>query len=262
MKVRNASLWAPAGMRRWAYAAGALVLALAVRLALHPLLGPVMPGTAFAIAAVLVEYYLGLAPALTVMLLGLAIADFLFVPPYGSLENFLVIERGDVVLLISYPLVTLLVIVLVERLRRAQYRAGLVTAVAQSRYEMLLRQDNERALARRAVDETHRLLRYLAQHQQELILIKALERDAVQRAQVGQSVDAPLPFDGEVAPGPLHAELHPDDIQRVTHALSAGSHRVRIRSAALGGDFRLAPCICERFTTHAGDFLVLRTEEA
>lgn len=249
-------------MRRWAYAAGALVLALAVRLALHPLLGPVMPGTAFAIAAVLVEYYLGLAPALSVMLLGLAIADFLFVPPYGSLDDFLVIERGDVVLVISYPLVTLLVLVLVERLRRAQYRAGLVTSVAQSRYEMLLRQDNERALARRAVDETHRLLRYLAQHQQELILIKALERNAMQRAQVGQSVDAPLPFDGEVAPGPLHAEVHPDYIQRVTHALSAGSHRVRFRAAALGGDFRLMPCVCERFTTHAGDFLVLRTEEA
>ncbi|MEK6348504.1 MAG: DUF4118 domain-containing protein [Burkholderia sp.] len=262
MKVRNASLWAPAGMRRWAAAAGALMLAIAVRLALHPLLGPIMPGTAFAIAAVLVQYYLGLAPALTVMLLGLAIADFLFVPPYGSIDAFTTVTRGDIVLLVSYPLVTLLVIVLVERLRRAQYRAQLVTAVAQSRYEMLLRQDNERALARRAVDETHRLLRYLAQHQQKLILIKALERDAVQRAQVGQSVDAPLPFDGEVAPGPLHAELHPDDIQRVTHALSAGSHRVRIRSAALGGDFRLAPCICERFTTHAGDFLVLRTEEA
>ncbi|WP_459621139.1 DUF4118 domain-containing protein [Burkholderia sp. 3C] len=259
MKVRNASLWAPAGMRRWATAAGALSLAIAVRLSLHPLLGPIMPGTAFAIAAVLVEYYLGLAPALTVMLLGLAIADFLFVPPYGSIDAVTTITRGDVVLLVSYPLVTLLVIVLVERLRRAQYRAQLVTAVAQSRYEMLLRQDNERALARRAVDETHRLLRHLAQHQQDLILIKALARDAMQRAQVGQSVDAPLPFDGEVAPGRLFQEVHPDDATRVSHTLSAGSHRVRMQVSAQAGDFRLTQCVCERFTTHAGDFLVLRT---
>ncbi len=263
MKVQNASLWAPSGMRRWAIAAGALALAITVRLSLHPLLGPIMPGTAFAIAAVLVEYYLGLAPALTVMLLGLAIADFLFVPPYGSIDNFLTITRGDVVLLISYPLVTLLVIMLVERLRRAQYRATLVTAVAQSRYEMLLRQDNERALARRAVDETHRLLRHLAQHQQALILIKAIARDARQRAQVGQSVDASLPFDGEVAPGPLYRDVHPDDLPRVSVALSAGSHRVRVGTPAQPGEFRLTQCMCERFTTHAGEFLVLRaTQEA
>ncbi|ACR31776.1 DUF4118 domain-containing protein [Burkholderia glumae] len=261
MKVRNASLWAPAGMRRWVYAAGALVLAIAVRLALHPLLGPVMPGTAFAIMAVLVEYYLGLAPALVVMFSALPIADFLFVPPYASLDEFLTFDRGDIVLLVSYPLVTLLVISLVERLRRAQFRARLITSVAQSRYEMLLRQDNDRLLARRAVDETHRLLRHLAQHQSQLILIKALERNAAQRAQVGQSVDAPLPFGGEVAPGPRYAQVHPDDIQRITHTLSAGSQRVRARSDDSGGEFRLTQCQCERFTTHAGDFLVLRVEE-
>lgn len=240
-------------------AAAALVLAGGVRLALHPLLGPVMPGTAFAIAAALVEYYLGLAPALAVMLLGLGLADYLFVPPYRAITEF---NGSDIVLLVSYPLVTLLVITLVERLRRAQYRAQLVTAVAQSRYEMLLRQDNERALARRAIDETHRLLRHLAQHQAQLILIKALERNAMQRAHVGQSVDAPLPFDGEVAPGPLFDALHPEDIVRVTNALSPGSHRVRARHVVLGGDYRLTQCVCERFTTHAGDFLVLRTEEA
>ncbi len=48
---------------------------------LHPLLGPIMPGTAFCIAAALVEYFCGLAPALTVMVVGMGIADYLFVPP-------------------------------------------------------------------------------------------------------------------------------------------------------------------------------------
>lgn len=79
-----------------------------------------MPGTAFCIAAALVEYFCGLAPALTVMVLGLGIADYLFVPPYATIAVF---DRADVVLLVSYPLVTLLVIILIERLRRAQFRA-------------------------------------------------------------------------------------------------------------------------------------------
>ncbi|WP_321840071.1 DUF4118 domain-containing protein [Paraburkholderia bannensis] len=256
MKVRNALHWAPRGPRRWGYAAVALGIASVVRLALHPLLGPMMPGTAFCIAASLVEYYFGLAPALTVMVLGLGIADYLFVPPYADIS---VLDFHDAVLLVSYPLVTLIVITLIERLRREQFRAQLIASVAQSRYEMLLRHDNERVLARRAEDETHRLLRHLAQHHEGFILIKALERNAAQRASVGQSTSA-LPAATEVAPGPLFDAVHPEDIQRLTNALWPGAHRVRLRRAANEREFRLTNCHCERFTTHAGDFLVLSTE--
>lgn len=257
MKVRNARHWAPRGQRRWVFALCALALASGVRIAFHPLLGPVMPGTAFGVAAALVEYYLGLAPALAVMVIGLGIADYLFVPPYANITYF---DHRDVFLLVSYPLVTLIVITLIERLRREQFRAQLLASVAQSRYEMLLRHDNERALARRAVDETHRLLHHLAQYHHGFILIKALERDAAQRASVGQSTDYALPAATEIAPGPLFDAVHPEDVQRVTHALWPGSHRVRLRRAQHDGEFRLTNCRCERFTTHAGDFLVLRTE--
>jgi hypothetical protein len=218
-----------------------------------------MPGTAFAIAASLVQYYLGLAPALTVMLLGLCIADYLFVPPYATLS---VINQNDIVLLVSYPLVTLLVIALIERLRRAQFRAQLISSVAQSRYEMLLREDNQRALAKRAVDETHRLLRHLAQHHSQIVLIKALERDAAQRASVGQSAGAaPSPIPSGIAQGPRFHEVHSEDVQRLSKILWPGSHRVRLRKQGHGAENAIAQCTCERFTTHAGDFLVLRTED-
>lgn len=257
MKVRNASHWAPRGRRRWFLALGALAVAAALRVALHPLLGPLMPGTAFGMAAALVEYYLGLAPALMVVMLGLGVADYLFVPPYANITVF---DRHDVLLLVSFPLVTLTVITLIERLRREQYRAQLIASVAQSRYEMLLRHDNERALARRAVDETHRLLHHLAQHHHGFILMKALERDAAARASVGQSTAWSSSEAEGVAPGPLFAAVHPEDVQRITHTLWPGSHRVRLRRSQHGAEFRLTPCRCERFTTHAGDFLVLRTE--
>jgi hypothetical protein len=159
---------------------------------------------------------------------------------------------------VSYPLVTLIVITLIERLRREQSRGQLIASVAQSRYEMLLRQDNERALARRAVDETHRLLRHLAQHHDDFILIKGLERNAVPRP--AANIPPSLPPAAEVAPGPLFDALHPDDVQRLSNALWPGNHRVRLRGEPHDPDFRLTNCTCERFTTHAGDFLVLRTE--
>ena len=158
MNVRNASRWAPRGHRRWYFAVFALVIASGVRLLLHPLLGPIMPGTAYFIAAALIEYFFGMAPALAVMAVGLVTADFLFVPPYQQLGA---LDQSDVGLIVSLPLLSMLVICLIERLRRSEFRAELIALVAQSRYEMLLRADNERAIASRAVDETHRLIRNL-----------------------------------------------------------------------------------------------------
>ncbi|MBN3752194.1 DUF4118 domain-containing protein [Paraburkholderia sp. Tr-20389] len=277
MQVQNARRWAPRGPRRWIAAIAALFIASGLRLLLHPLLGPVMPGTAFAIAAVLIEYYFGLAPALTVMLSGLCIADYLFVPPYAVVS---VVDRSDVLFVISYPLVALVVITLVERLRRAQFRAELVTSVAQSRYEMLLRHDNDRMLARRAVDETHRLLRHLSQHSNSFVLIQALERtpDWSGSADAGAATAAAsaahvfaLP-PAEIAPGPRFDDVEPEDARRLSKALRPGRHRVRLRRSAANahampsgahgatgdGATQLVDCVCERFTTHAGDFLVLR----
>jgi len=118
-----------------------------------------MPGTAYFIAAALIEYFFGMAPALTVMTVGLVTADFLFVPPYQQVGA---LDQSDVGLIVSLPLVSMLVICLIERLRRSEFRAELIALVAQSRYEMLLRADNERAItSRRALDETHRLIRNL-----------------------------------------------------------------------------------------------------
>lgn len=253
MHVQNARRWAPRGTRAWLVAAAALAVACDVRMLLHPLIGPFLPGTAFCIAASLIEYFFGLAPALTVMLFGLGIADYLFVPPYAAITVF---NQADLVLLISYPLVTLLVIILIERLRRSQFRAELIASVAQSRYEMLLRHDNERMLARRAVDETHRLLRHLSHHHRTFIFIQALERDALQPADdlKQHSVLPRLP--NEIAPGPRFADVDPDDIQRLGKALRPGTHRVRLKTG--DGPAKLTECVCERFTTHAGDFLVLR----
>jgi hypothetical protein len=219
---------------------------------LHPIVGPYLPGTAFCIAAALVEYYYGLAPALTVMLLGLGIADYLFVPPYEQIEVF---NRADLTLVISYPLVTVLVITLIERLRRHQFRAELIASVAQSRYEMLLRADNERAIARRAVDETHRLLRHLPQHHDTIILIQALDRRAANESGVLRA-NGGTP--NACAPGRRFDAVHPDDIRRIQTTLTPGTQRVRV---AADGGYRHVDSVCESFTTHAGDFLVLRIEE-
>lgn len=246
-------------------AAAAVCAAGAIRALLHPILGPVMPGTAFLIAAVLVQYYCGLAPAVTVMMVGLCLADYLFVPPYGRLD---VIDRSDIILLVSHPLITAIFITLVERLRRAQYRARLLAAVSQSRYEMLLRHDNERLLAQRSTDEMNRVLRHIAQHSRSLILIKALDTTASAAlhsvatapasATPGPQIDTESISAGLVY-GRYHTQVHADDLARAADRLSPGRHRMRFRSG--DQDWHPVECICERFTTPPGDFLILRAEQ-
>jgi len=265
MEVRNSWRWAPRGRNRWVVAAIVLFAAALIRAALHPLLGPIMPGTSFLIAAILVEYYCGLAPAVCVMLAGLYLADYLFVPPYGRID---VIDQSDIRLLVSYPLITIVMITLIERLKRAQYRAELLTAVSQSRYEMLLRHDNERLLARRATDEMRRMLHYIAQHNRSLILIRAL--DPANSASPGSFVAAAATatasgvIDDEsfrvgVAYGAKHSQVHQEDLARVTERLVPGHHRMRFLLAGQG--WRPVECVCDRFMTTSGEFLILRAED-
>lgn len=294
--IQNTRRWAPTGPRGWLAAAAALIAASAIRELLHPFLGPASPGIVFSIAAALIEYYYGLAPALAAMVLGLGLADYLFVPPYG---DFAVLDQHDVVLVATYPVVTLLIIVLIERLRRSQYRSELIGAVAQSRYEILLRADNERLLASKSADETHRLLRTLTDRHHELIFIQAIDRETRSTAPVhsasyddidadadrvaaattdpapsnadadaahhapaagsmlGDRAAAILALGNATQPGNRFGDVHPDDIERTLNVLTPGPHRVRLRDAS---GYQLTDAICERFATPNGDFFILRLD--
>ncbi|MDR5780063.1 DUF4118 domain-containing protein [Caballeronia sp. LZ065] len=264
MQVKNSERWASRGRRRWIIAAAALFTALFVRLMLHPLLGPIMPQITFLLAAVLVEYFCGLAPAVIVMLTGLFISIYMFVPPYGSIGP---IDQPLVGLMLSYLLIAILVITLIEHLKRAQYRGELLASVAHSRYEMLLRGDNERLLTRRANDEMHRMLHHISHFNQSLILIKALDPATGARTR-GSVAATPVPATGDdvddalfsfgMTFGSKHSQVHQEDLARVSDRLTPGHYRLRFMS---GPDWQTGDCVCERFATPTGEFLVLRTDD-
>ncbi|KKB64432.1 hypothetical protein WM40_05830 [Robbsia andropogonis] len=252
--IKNARRWAPGGKRGWFFAAIAVIVATGVRLSLQPLLGPARPDFAFYIAAAIIEYYFGLWPAIAVMTTGFVITDVMFVPPYGQIQQ---IDRNDIILGISYPLLGTVIIGLIERLRRGQYHSEMVAAVARCRYEMLLRADNDRLLARRDAGETHRLLRMLTEKNDKLVFIQVTTPDQMPGAAAAMQPCAR--FD----------DVHPDDIARLGNLPTLGAQKVRLRRAAtqedLAPDGTAAPAdlvdaICERYTTPNGQFLILRLE--
>jgi hypothetical protein len=121
---------------------------------------------------------------------------------------------------------------------------------------MLLRADNERVLAGRALDETHRLLRHLPHYHDDIILIQAFDRRAAVDDSSGARVAGSERIAAATAPGLRYQHVHSDDIKFLLPKLTPGNHRARVDVGA--GMFKPMDCICERFTTHAGDFLVLR----
>ena len=157
--IKNARRWAPRGLWRYAVAVGGAATAFGLRDLLHPLLDAHMPALFFTIAAVLTGFTLGIRPAVLVVLIGIPVADYYFVPPYG---NFSHVDRADLILFIAFPGATLLFLLMIEWLRRTQHEAKLFTEVARCRYEMLMRAEKRRKVQQSVGLATQRVLRSLS----------------------------------------------------------------------------------------------------
>jgi len=153
MKIRNAKSWAPSGPERWVMTVAVSLLAFMVRMALEPVLHGRFPLLAFTLSTLFVHYRYGLAPALVSAVVAFPVGVYYFLPPYGE---FGPMEREDVLTIIAYILLTGAFILVIQRLRRAQYRAELLAEVAESRYLMLLQSDNDREAAERELKQLHK----------------------------------------------------------------------------------------------------------
>ena len=159
MSIRNAKRWAPGGVRPYALAVAALAIASGLRFAAHPILQDYLPFLTFTIAALLVEFYCGLGPALIVMAGGFLIGTYFFVPPYAT---FLAPDMWDLVYTVGYFAVVLLGIALIETLQRSKYEARMLREVAQARLEMLERSHAGRVQAEAAAQRSDEQFQILA----------------------------------------------------------------------------------------------------
>jgi PAS domain S-box-containing protein len=230
MRNRNARRWAPGGIKPYAVAAAALAVASAIRFALHPILKDNLPFLTFTIAALLVEFYCGLAPALLVVAGGFLIGTYYFVPPYAT---FLAPEIWDLVYTVGYFAVVLLGIALIESLQRSRYEARMLREVAQSRLEMLERSHAGRRQAEAAAQRSE---------EQYLALASSMPHVWYMRRRDGNFEyvnDLFYELTG-LAPGSLQGSgwlsvIHPDDAQ----AVRASWDRIAATGEECASGFRL-----------------------
>jgi len=152
MKIQNVKSWAPTGPGRWVMTIAICLLAFFIRMSMQPLLHGRFPLLAFTLSTLYVHYRYGLGPALLSAIVAFPVGVYFFLPPYGQ---FGALETEDVLTAGSYGLLTIAFMVVIQRLRRAQYRAELLAEVAESRYIMLLQSDKDREAAERELKELH-----------------------------------------------------------------------------------------------------------
>jgi PAS domain S-box-containing protein len=211
--IRNARRWAPGGWRPWAGAGGAVALAFLARYQLHPLLGSQYPYLLFIIAALLVEFFFGLGPAIFAVVTGLLLGVYFFVPPYNS---FLIPEPVDVFYVAGFLIINALAITLIEDLQRSKYALGLMRDVLQSRLEMLERSNMEREFAEKQAQEHSERFRLLAASLPQVLYMRRVDGEFEYLNEAFfryTGLDAGLLGDA----GWL-AAVHPEDMERAGRA--------------------------------------------
>lgn len=258
MDIRNAQRWAEPGAHRYVHALLVVLAAFVLRSLLHPVLDHSMPGMFFICAVIIVEFAWGLGPAIMAMVISIPIFDFFFVPPFRDIG---VVDRRDVMIVSAFLIVTPLAVLLIERLRRAQYRAELIAEVSQTRYEMLLRAENERMLLTDSVQLGNALMTYLTSH---LDTIFYLANPATHYEFIDEHFRRATGVSHEIVKRDgLRALLHPEDAQRLgglfdEHAERPqhGAHNLRMRSRE--GGYETFSCDLQYFKAHVGTYTILR----
>ena len=125
-------------------------LCLALRLALQPVLHTEAPFITFYIGNVVSAVYLGFGPAVLATLAGAGATSYFFIPP---LNSFVVAEHTWAIL---YALVSLTVIVFIEREHRAHETARHATQLAEERYAAVLRETTAKEAAQRSEERQRR----------------------------------------------------------------------------------------------------------
>ncbi|MFM0157063.1 DUF4118 domain-containing protein [Paraburkholderia sediminicola] len=255
--LHNAKRWAPRGAWRYAAALLAAVTAFGARELMHPVLEAHMPALFFTVAAVLVGFSLGIGPACLVVLVGVPLADYYFVPPY---RNFDYVDKADLILFVSFPIVAFLFLGMIEWLRRTQHEARLLGEVARSRHDMLLRADRRRGQAEASRSMSARLLTQFEDEDVDVLYCgKIGSRYEYVSNNLAHRISSQT---GDSAMVKLIATLSSDDAKALNAVLGVSDDRdVHTSTMSLPGDGNNGSeliCHVERFPTDHGAYVIVK----
>jgi len=134
MQTKNVKSWAPIGAIGFFLAIFGVFLAFCVRFSLHEFLQGNLPMTFFIVNTIFIALKFGYGPSLLTIALSIPLAFYFFVPPFDSYD---LPTPQDGFVFMSYILIAIVSVAIIEWLQRERYKAILLSRVSDSRYRLL-----------------------------------------------------------------------------------------------------------------------------
>jgi K+-sensing histidine kinase KdpD len=142
MQILNARAWAPNTLTAYTYTAAGTMLAFVLRYLFHPFLGSNFPILLFVFNTLIICYKFGWKPATLSSFIGLALAYYFFIPPYGTFD---IESPMDILNIFIYICLFGVSIFFIEKLQRERYRAVLIARVCESRMRIMAKLSSKKS---------------------------------------------------------------------------------------------------------------------
>ena len=146
-----------------------LFSAFVVRYALQPLIEPYAPFHFFIVACLVVAYRYGYLMAIVSTLISALLGSYFFVKPYFTYGPASV---SDVIQFLNFAFVTVIAILIIEKLQRTIYGREMVLKIMDSRHKISLYRENDRIYFAKANNEAWAVLDEILTDFDDIILLQ------------------------------------------------------------------------------------------
>jgi Domain of unknown function (DUF4118) len=170
MRIQNSKSWVTYSFGEATL--GCFILlscAFVSRYALQPLIEPYAPFHFFIVACLLIAYRYGYRMAFVSTLISAFLGSFFFVEPYFTIGPASV---SDVIQFLNFACVTVVAIVMIEKLQRNVYARQIVLKIMESRHKISLHRENDRIYFAKSNNEAWAMLDEILTDFDDIILIQ------------------------------------------------------------------------------------------
>ena len=170
MRIQNSKSWVKYPLGDAVLGSFALLLsAFIVRYLLHPFIEPYAPFHFFIVACLFISYLYGYQLALVAVLISALSGSYFFVKPYFTLGPA---SMSDVIQFLNFISVTVVSILIIEKLQRTIYGREMVLKIMDSRHKISLYRENDRIYFAKSNNEAWAVLDELLTDFDDIILLQ------------------------------------------------------------------------------------------
>lgn len=238
---KNAKRWAKGSLvTRFGGALLITLVAFAIRKMIHPYVQPHAPFQFVIVAAIMTEFYAGIAPALLSLTVGMVLGAYYFLKPFNVFDG---VGSDDIVVVINSLSIAIISVILLEYLRRAQYSTRLTFNVINSQRRSLLEVYNQVLYQQRKSKGFVKELTSVFSEMDDILLMMPLGQP-IYRMPAWYRITGERNGNGEDASA-WHDAIHPEERAALRHDIEGGenipvgtSKPLRFRLQAPDGDYR------------------------